>query len=150
MTAFKASVAILLSVSVLTGCPSSNDENTSDKKNLNVSTAVKEDTVASNTTINEMGRPYIVTLNASGDKSNEYVSGGYFLAPLIKYSTVGLISTAQESSINDDGTNYLALSNIFETSLKTMQLDLYYSSEDSRDIFNKLFLTLTVCRDQAQ
>ncbi|NRA61276.1 MAG: hypothetical protein HRU25_10295, partial [Psychrobium sp.] len=139
MTAFKASVAILLSVSVLTGCPSSNDENTSDKKNLNVSTAVKEDIVASNTTINEMGRPYIVTLNASGDKSNEYVSGGYFLAPLIKYSTVGLISTAQESSINDDGTNYLALSNIFETSLKTMQLDLYYSSEDSRDKFNKLF-----------
>jgi hypothetical protein len=49
------------------------------------------------------------------------------------------MTSTKDSGISDDGGNYLAFDNIFETELKTMSVDIYYNSEDSRDKYNKIF-----------
>ena len=102
--------------------------------------ANEQSTTASNEgSLNELGAPYIVSDSYDVMSSENYVEGGYFLAPLIKYSTIGLMKASEDSGITDDGGNYIAFTNIFESGLKTMSLDLYYNSEDSRDKYNNIF-----------
>ena len=112
--------SLLFSIS---GCMDSSVENISDNTN----------------SVNQLSKQRIISYSQTVNNEAEYREGDYFISPMIKYSTLGNREDYTVSKINDDGVNYFVLDNVFDTYFKTMKLNLMYSSDNSKDMFNNIF-----------
>ena len=92
----------------------------------------------SGVTTNEMTKRIVVNSVEVASGTNEK-ENDFFIAPLTYYSTLGNIKNEKEDEVNNDGTNYVVVPNLFDTYYNTLKLDFIYSSEDSRDNFNNTF-----------
>jgi YD repeat-containing protein len=88
--------------------------------------------------VNQLGSAYVVSESTLAEKSARMAVGEYFIAPPVEYSTLGTIDSPDDTRINDDGHNYLALTNVFSTEIRNLKLGLYYNSNNSLDRFNNI------------
>ncbi len=124
-------LSLVSSLLLLTACQDSNT--------VGDDSQAVESKPSQSTSVNELKGSKILSHSLSAEQLKTYAEGEYFLAPLSKFSVIGLAKKAGDSGISDDGANYMAVDNLFEIPLKTMQLSFYYNSDDSRDKFNNIF-----------